>query len=296
MTEKNIKLKIKYLKRDLFLFVLFWGLTASCVNRGETEILWDNWGVPHIYASNAADMYRAFGYAQMNSHANLILRLYGQSRGRAAEYWGKDYILSDKKIRLFDIPAIASANYSKMKPEYRSYLDAFAEGINMYAKENAAEIDDNLEKALPVTSMDVLSHTIRVLILEFIASEDIHTSFSLVQPGSNAVAIAPSRSASGNAMMITNPHLPWSDFFTWFEAHLNYDSFMSYGISLVGTVPLSMAFNNYLGWAFTVNTIDASDRYELKLKDNGYVLDGVVLPFEKKSISKIGRASCSERV
>ena len=53
----------------------------------------------------------------------------------------------------------------------------------------------------------------------------------------------------------------------------------------VGTVPLSMAFNNYLGWAFTVNTIDASDRYELKLKDNGYVLDGVVLPFEKKSIS-----------
>ena len=275
---------MKYLKSVLFLSFLFWGLTASCVKEGETEILWDKWGVPHIYAGSAADMYMAFGYAQMKNHANLILRLYGQSRGRASEYWGKDFLLSDKKILLFEIPSLASANYSRMKPEYRSYLEAFAEGINKYAKENAGEIDDKLEKVLPVTPVDILSHTMRVLNLEFIASDDIAISFNLVQPGSNAVAIAPSRSASGNAMMITNPHLPWSDFFTWFEAHLNSDGFMAYGISLVGTVPLSMAFNNNLGWAFTVNTLDASDRYELKLKDNGYVLDGSVLPFRKKSV------------
>ncbi len=276
---------MKYKVRIFLFVILSCGLLTSCLKRGKTEILWDNYGVPHIFAGSDKEMYRAFGYAQMNNHANLILRLYGQSRGRAAEYWGKDYLLNDKKILLFEIPSIAEANYLKMNPEYRAFLDAFAEGINKYASENAGEIEDNLENVLPVTPIDVLSHTYRVLNLEFIASEDIYTSFNLAQPGSNAVAVAPSRSASGNSMMITNPHLPWSDFFTWFEAHLNSNSSMAYGISLVGTVPLSMAFNNNLGWAFTVNTIDASDRYELKLTDNGYLLDGVVLPFVKKTVS-----------
>jgi acyl-homoserine-lactone acylase len=265
--------------------LLYCGLATTCTEVRETEILWDNYGVPHIYAENKTDMYRAFGYAQMNNHANLILRLYGESRGKAAEYWGKDYLLSDKKIHLFDIPEIASSDYSEMKPEYRSYLDAFAEGINKYASENKAAIDDNLRKVLPVTPVDVLSHTLRVIYLEFIAAEDIYASFNLAQPGSNAVAIAPSRSASKNAMLITNSHLPWSGFFTWFEAHLNSEEFMAYGISLVGTAPLSMAFNNSLGWAFTVNPIDLSDRYELKLQANGYLLAGEVLPFEKRTVT-----------
>jgi acyl-homoserine-lactone acylase len=276
---------MRYLKIIYFLLILSFGVFASCKKTGETEILWDNWGVPHIYARRNTDMYRAFGYAQMNNHSNLILRLYGESRGKAAEYWGKDYLLSDKKIILFDIPGIASSVYSKMKPEYRSYLDAFTEGINKYASENPDVIAENLRMVLPVTPADVLSHTLRVIYLEFIAAEDIYTSFNMVKPGSNAVAIAPSRSASKNAMLITNSHLPWSGFFTWFEAHLNSEEFMAYGVSLVGTAPLSMAFNNNLGWAFTVNPIDLSDRYELKLKDNGYLIDGEVIPFGKRTVT-----------
>jgi iron complex transport system permease protein len=38
--------------------------------------------------------------------------------------------------------------------------------------------------------------------------------------GSNGWAIAPGRSASGNAMLLANPHLPWSDFFLWYEAQI----------------------------------------------------------------------------
>src|SRR5262245_61566368 len=57
-----------------------------------TEILWDTWGVPHIFAKDAVGLFHAFGWAQMHSHGNLVLRLYGQARGRAAEYWGKDYV------------------------------------------------------------------------------------------------------------------------------------------------------------------------------------------------------------
>lgn len=97
------------------------------------------------------------------------------------------------------------------------------------------------------------------------------------------MAIRPSRSASKNALLLTNPHLPWTDFFIFYEAHLNAPGFNAYGVSLVGFPTLNIAFNQYLGWTHTVNTIDASDRYELTLTADGYPLDGTTIPFEKKS-------------
>src|SRR5271157_5727958 len=59
-----------------------------------TEILWDTRGVPHIYAKDDTSLFYAFGWSQMASHADLLLRLYGQARGRAAEYWGSQYFWS----------------------------------------------------------------------------------------------------------------------------------------------------------------------------------------------------------
>lgn len=46
-------------------------------------------GVPHIYGQTLPAMYYGSGYAQMENHANLLLRLYAQARGRAAAYWGQ---------------------------------------------------------------------------------------------------------------------------------------------------------------------------------------------------------------
>jgi acyl-homoserine-lactone acylase len=42
-----------------------------------TTILWDTWGVPHIFAPDEPALFRAYGYAQMHNHAGLLLRLYG---------------------------------------------------------------------------------------------------------------------------------------------------------------------------------------------------------------------------
>src|SRR5207244_3138231 len=50
-----------------------------------TEILWDTWGTPHIYAENGAGLFYAFGWAQAHNHGNLLLQLYAQARGRGAE-------------------------------------------------------------------------------------------------------------------------------------------------------------------------------------------------------------------
>ena len=99
--KKDFLPKTKRLLISYFLFSVFFNSQAQTL---QTEILWDNYGVPHIYGKSTKEMYYAFGWSQMHSHANLILQLYGQARGRAAEYWGKKYINSDKHIQLFNLP------------------------------------------------------------------------------------------------------------------------------------------------------------------------------------------------
>src|SRR5580692_3828266 len=81
-----------------------------------TEILWDTYGVPHIFAKDNAGLFRAFGYAQMESHGDLILRLYGQARGRAAEYWGDHYAASDRWVWTNGIPDRAAAWQKEQTP------------------------------------------------------------------------------------------------------------------------------------------------------------------------------------
>jgi len=275
---------MKAMKSSVLIFVLCLSLAGTRCQSSDTEILWDTFGVPHIFANTAEEMYMAFAEAQMQNHANLMLKLYGQARGRAAEYWGEEFVESDKKIRLFKIPEIAAKVYQEQEIEFKSYLEAFVAGINRYAQRHRDQIEEKYLKVLPVTTPDVIGHTLRVISLEFLAAEDIYLAGNLPK-GSNAYAIAPSKSESGNAMLVINPHLPWSDFFLWFESHLNSPGFSSYGISLVGMPSMTMAFNDYLGWAHTVNPIDAADRYELTLQDDGYILDGKVLAFEKKEVS-----------
>jgi acyl-homoserine-lactone acylase len=267
----------------IFIFIVSVGF--SCTNKTQSEILWDNYGVPHIYASSADQMYYAFGRAQMESHANLILKLYSQARGNASSVFGEQYIESDRLMKLFRLDQLAEKAYSDQDPVYRKYIDAFVKGINDYAAENPNKIDEKCKRVLPVNQQDILAHTLRVICLEFLAGEDISAVKRLTEPGSNAIAIAPSRSASGKALLMSNPHLPWSDFFLWYEAHLVTKDFNLYGVSLVGMPTLTIAFNENLGWTHTVNTIDGSDRYEIVKEGENYTLDNKKIPFEKKHVS-----------
>ncbi len=273
----------------LFLFCLVLALLLSVRNPAagsdRTEILWDSWGVPHIYGKNSEGLFQAFGWAQMQSHGDLILQLYGQARGRAAEYFGEKYLESDKYVRTMGIPARAREWYEAQNPTMRRYLDAFAAGINAYAKEHADQINDEVEQVLPVNGVDVLAHVQRVIHFTFVVDPQSVASLGSGRSpvGSNAWAIAPSHSTSGNAMLLANPHLPWSDLFLWYEAQLTAPEIDAYGVALVGMPVLAIAFNNQLGWTFTVNTHDGWDAYQLTLADGGYAFDGSVRPFETET-------------
>lgn len=251
----------------------------------ETEILWDRWGVPHILAADSRELFYAYGWAQMQNHANLILRLYGESRGRAAEYWGAEHLDQDKWIRTVGIPTRAQEWYAAQTPELKGFLDAFVQGVNGFAAAHPNRISAESQVVLPVKPVDPLALAHRVIHFEFVTNRRSAQALEDAlgrTGGSNAWAIGPSRSASGHAMLLANPHLPWSQFFRWFEAHLVSPDLNFYGAGLVGQPILAIGFNRNLGWTHTVNTHDGADHYALDLAGNGYRWDGRIQEFQRR--------------
>lgn len=249
------------------------------------ELLWDEYGVPHIYAATSAELFRALGWAQMESHGNLILRLYGQARGRAAEYWGASYVDSDRWVRVNHIPRLGARSFEQQSNQFAAYLEAFAEGMNAYARENPERIAEEVRPVLPIAPADVLAHVVRVIHFSFLTSpaQSRAAGGALTRPGSNGWAVSRARSASGNTLLLANPHLPWSDLYLFYEAHLVSPDIEAYGVTLVGFPVLGIGFNRQLGWTHTVNTIDAADYFELTRSGDGYLFDGQVRQFETES-------------
>jgi acyl-homoserine-lactone acylase len=246
------------------------------------EILWDRYGVPHIFAADDTALLHAYGWAQMHSHGHLIAQLYAQARGRGAEYFGGQRMTeSDMWVRVNDVPARARQWSAAQSPHIQALLAAFVRGMNDYAAAHPDALAPEHHAVLPLLPEDVLAHAQRVLHFTFIASPAlVRGAQQSLQRGSNAWAVAPARSARGTALLLANPHLPWGDLFTWYEAQLVSPSLDVYGAGLVGMPLPSVAFSDSLGWTHTVNTYDGADLYRLTLRDEGYVFDGVVRPFE----------------
>src|SRR5262249_30407429 len=151
----------------------------------------------------------AFGWAQMRNHADLILRLVAQARGRAAEYLGPDYREDDEWVWTMDVPAHAQRVLAAQPADMRAHVDAFVDGINAFARANPKLVSDSVRAVLPVTSADVFSHFERVQYARFLASRERARDDTKAwqERGSNAWAIAPKRSASGSTMLVATPHL-----------------------------------------------------------------------------------------
>ena len=130
-----------------------------------TEILWDRYGVPHIFAPDHASLFHAYGYAQMEAHSELLLRLYAQARGRGAEYYGATYLDADRWVRTNGIPETAKKWASEQSAEFGPLIAAFVRGLNAWAAEHKTELSAEAQRVLPVGVEDVYSQL--VLLIEF---------------------------------------------------------------------------------------------------------------------------------
>jgi hypothetical protein len=193
--------------------------TAAPAAALRNEILWDTYGVPHIYGTSTAAVFYGYGYAQLQSHGDEILRLYGESRGRGAEYWGERYEPTALWVLTNGVPARAKVWYDAQDPAFRANLDAFAKGMNDYAAAHADALDPDVRVVLPVTGVDVVAHAHRLMNYIYVASPNlggegeaprVDASDQPVGPGyagedgSNTWAVSAKKSASGHALLLQN--------------------------------------------------------------------------------------------
>lgn len=285
-----------------------------------SEILWDTYGIPHLYAKSAPDLFFLFGYAQAEAHGNLLLHAYGESRGRAAEYFDATdnqtaiaNIRNDSWVWTNGIPKRSQQWLNAQTPVFRGYLEAFAAGINAYAAKHPEALSEEAQHVLPITALDPVEHSQHFVHFTFVAGERLalpevprggttdakkpgakeeamlNEGFKVDDDaGSNGWAIAPSHSASGKAMLLSNPHLAWAGNQSYFEAEFTAPGIHIYGATQVGLPVMRFAFNDSLGYTQTVNTIDAADLYRIKTTkmpdgSEGYLFDGKPMPFEHET-------------
>ncbi len=129
--------------------------TTSPAPATGTEILWDRYGVPHIFAPDHPSLFQAYGYAQMEAHAELLVRLYAQARGRGAEFYGAQYLDADRSVRTNGLPATAKQWAAGQSAEFAPPIEAFAKGLNAWAQEHKAELSAEAQGVLPLTVEDV---------------------------------------------------------------------------------------------------------------------------------------------
>jgi acyl-homoserine-lactone acylase len=86
------------------------------------------------------------------------------------------------------------------------------------------------------------------------------------QLASNAWAIGPERSATGEAMLVGNPHFPWQGMLRFHEVHLTVPGEVDvYGVTLLGSPAVNIGFTEGVAWSHTVSAGGRFTAYTLDL-------------------------------
>ncbi len=98
------------------------------------EVARDAYGVPHIYARTAHDVFFLQGYVTASDRLWELefLRRIGQAR--LAELFGTATLDTDKFVRTLGWYRVARREVASLAPETRALLDAYAAGVNRYVE------------------------------------------------------------------------------------------------------------------------------------------------------------------
>ena len=102
----------------------------------EVEVLFDTYGIPHIYADNEKDLYYALGYVHAQDRLFQMEMLRRVSGGKLAEILGPDLVDTDRFFRTlgFNQAAEESAStyFSNRAEPFQIMAQAYLDGVNAF--------------------------------------------------------------------------------------------------------------------------------------------------------------------
>ena len=291
MTRKTFRLSLVFCLTAFAAMVS--SATVAAQSRPHSKQLWQEvevtrtaHGVPHIRAKNL----RAAGYAL----AWVMLEDYGapaamdllESSGRWATVEGYQRVESDFIVqRQRDKTA---KNYPRLSKDVRDVYEGFAFGVNRYIELYPEKFPAHMPRdfnGIDAASIETIPPSVRKIRL-FLNRMNPQPNNQQPPPasesegpddGSNAWAFAPSRTKSGKAILLRNPHLQWNA--GYYEAHMTVPGEIDfYGdFRIGGPFTVIGGFNKDLGWSTTNNAQDLDEFYALDVDPKNadhYLIDG----------------------
>jgi len=278
----------------------------------QVEIIRTTTGVPHVRAENLRAAGYALGWLMAEDYGPRTALGVLRSAARMGLVFGRDSMESDFLERLTHERAVES--YSRLQPDTRDVYDGFAIGLNRYIATHPEEYPPHFPADF--TGYDILAGDITGPAVSsaqrFLTRLDPKTfppaprrfgppsegdeAHDADNIGSNAWAFAPSRTKSGKAILLRNPHLVWTS--GYYEAHVTVPGKIDfYGdFRIGGPLTLIGGFNENLGWSTTNNAQRLEEFYALDAdpaQPDHYLLDGASLALRRELVTVRYRSGSS---
>ncbi len=102
------------------------GLSAS------VTVIQDKYGIPHVFAQNALDLYRVVGWLHARDRLWQMDNLRRTANGTLAELLGPRALSQDVALRTLGIRRAAELSEKLLTKEIRAELEAYVAGVNAY--------------------------------------------------------------------------------------------------------------------------------------------------------------------
>jgi len=238
-------------------------------------IIRDDWGIAHVHGPTDADAVFGMAYAQAEDDFNRVEVNYLNSQGRLAEAEGEEEIWRDLRMRLFIDPEEMKAQYAAAPDRLKALMDGWADGLNYYLYTHPEVKPKVLTRFEPWMALTFSEGSIggdieRVNLRELeafyrsrtktqLAAAPADEDWAAEPSGSNGIAVAPSNTAAGRALLLINPH---TSFFFREELQVTSDEGLNaYGAVTWGQPFVYQGFNERVGWMHTSSSVDNIDEY-----------------------------------
>jgi penicillin amidase len=98
--------------------------------RAPVEVLFDRWGVPHVYARDVDDAWFAAGYLQARERLWQMELYRRAASGRLSELFGEATLPADRRFAALALRRAAEAEWAAASPDVRLALARHAAGVN----------------------------------------------------------------------------------------------------------------------------------------------------------------------
>ena len=163
--------------------------------RAPVTVIRDSLGIPHVFAANHSDLYRAVGFCMAQDRLWQMDLMQRATHGCLSEIFGKDLIETDMIMRCLRIPAkarvvIDSMGRTQEGRVFLGYIAAFCSGVNDYI----ARAGDRLLPSLKFSNINLRP-----------GNPKTSSALSATWPGTSRVPGTPRSRSTGYAENSGNP-------------------------------------------------------------------------------------------